>query len=196
MSDQFSEAWVGWRERIDLDEYDARWDQLEAQGKSVHDEADFVDDLGGQKVLDAGCGTGRIAVELARRGRSVVGTDLDADMLAYARRKPEPVRWEQGNLATIDCGEVFDTVLMAGNILVFAKAEDRPAIVANLARHMADGGALVIGSSVAPDCQFAQVDTWCKAAGLELSEQYSTWDREAFDGGDYRVSIHRKPPTA
>src|SRR4030095_7953778 len=40
------------------------------------------------RVLDAGCGTGRYAVELARRGFRVTGLDASDDLLAVARRRP------------------------------------------------------------------------------------------------------------
>ena len=70
------------------DDYDARWAKLAAAGKSVHGEADLVGNLlresGGTRVLDAGCGTGRVAIELANRGFSVVGIDSDAAMLDAA----------------------------------------------------------------------------------------------------------------
>ena len=80
------------------DEYDARWRTLAARGANVHGEADLVEALlreeGGTRVLDAGCGTGRVAIELARRGFSVVGMDADAPMLAAARAIE---RTEQGD---------------------------------------------------------------------------------------------------
>ena len=67
------------------DAYDARWRKLAAAGQSIHGEADLIESLlretGGSRVLDAGCGTGRVATELAARGFSVVGIDLDDDML-------------------------------------------------------------------------------------------------------------------
>ena len=50
------------------DAYDAIYQQRAAAGEDVHGEADFVAALGGHSVLDAGCGTGRVARELARRG--------------------------------------------------------------------------------------------------------------------------------
>jgi 2-polyprenyl-3-methyl-5-hydroxy-6-metoxy-1,4-benzoquinol methylase len=53
-------------------------------------------------VLDAGCGTGRIARELARRGLAVVGVDLDDVMLATARRKAPDIEWHTADLATVD----------------------------------------------------------------------------------------------
>ena len=81
------------------DEYDARWRTLAAQGANVHGEADLVETLlrekGRTRVLDAGCGTGRVAIELARRGFSVVGVDADAPMLAAARAKAPELAWLQ-----------------------------------------------------------------------------------------------------
>ncbi len=186
-----SEAWLRWRERVDLDEYDVRWDRLEAQGRSVHDEAILVDALGGDLILDAGCGTGRVAAELSRRGKQVVGVDNDADMLDYARRKPEPVRWELGDLAWVELGLSFDVVVMAGNILQFVRPETQQNVVANMAAHLRPGGLLVMGTGSA-GCEFATVDQWCLAAGLVLVDQFSSWDRNPFDHGDYRVSIHRR----
>lgn len=194
MTQRPSAAWRDWRERVDLEEYDARWDRLAATGKSVHDEAELVDRLLGQDgddpVLDAGCGTGRVAVELARRGRSVVGVDNDSDMLAYAQRKPESVRWVLGDLASVELEERFGLVVMAGNILPFVEPADRAAVVANLARHLIDGGLIVIGAGRAPGCGFDAVDRWCADAGLASGQQWSTWTGDPYDGQDYRVSTH------
>ncbi len=187
-----SEAWRRWRQRVDLDDYDQRWDRLEADGQNVHDEADLVERFGGGLVLDAGCGSGRVAAELARRGRQVVGVDNDADMLAYARRKPEPVRWELADLATVALPERFDAVVMAGNILLFVEPSIRTAVIGNLAGHLAAGGHLIAGCSRATDYEYSDVDRWCAEAGLVLAEEYSTWDGRPFTpGGDYRVSVHR-----
>ena len=68
------------------DEYQRRFDELASKGVDVHGEADFVMRYRPASVLDAGCGTGRVAIELARRGVDVVGVDVDASMLATAPR--------------------------------------------------------------------------------------------------------------
>lgn len=44
-------------------------------------------DLSGQRVLDAGCGTGALAVEAARRGADVVAIDLSATLVGLARER-------------------------------------------------------------------------------------------------------------
>ena len=54
-------------------DYDERWARLEAAGHSIHGEADFICAFEPASVLDAGCGTGRVAIELAARGIDVVG---------------------------------------------------------------------------------------------------------------------------
>ena len=61
--------------------YDQRWEDLAAAGHNVHGEADLVEGLGPQSVLDAGCGTGRVAVELARRNLDVTGVDVDLSLI-------------------------------------------------------------------------------------------------------------------
>ena len=55
--------------------YDDRFDRLASAGVDVHGEAALVDSYGPGSVLDAGCGTGRVAIELSRRGHPVVGVD-------------------------------------------------------------------------------------------------------------------------
>src|ERR1700686_3194622 len=67
------------------DDYQRRFDELAASGVDVHGEASFVMRGSPGSVLDAGCGTGRVGIELARRGVDVVGVDADASMLATAR---------------------------------------------------------------------------------------------------------------
>src|SRR5215207_5999851 len=57
--------------------YDQRFERLAAAGHDIHGEASFVAGYEPGTVLDAGCGTGRVAIELARRGIRTVGIDLD-----------------------------------------------------------------------------------------------------------------------
>ena len=80
-----SNRWLGSTDVPRGDVYDARFTALAQTGQDVHGEAHFVTALGVTSVLDAGCGTGRVAIELARRGLDVVGIDLDAAMLAVAK---------------------------------------------------------------------------------------------------------------
>ena len=109
---------------------------MAAAGEAVHGEADFVAGLEPASVLDAGCGTGRVAIELARRGIEVVGVDADPDMLERARRRAPELAWVEADLATLDLGRTFDVVVLAGNVLPFVEPADRAAAVAGCARHL------------------------------------------------------------
>lgn len=174
--------------------YDERWETLAAAGQDVHGEADLVESLGPGSVLDAGCGTGRVAVELSRRGLEVVGVDLDGSMLDAARAKRPDLTWLHADLAGVDLRRTFDVVLLAGNVMIFLAAGTEAAVVANLARHLDPGGALVAGFSLEPGrLDLATYDRHARAAGLVLDERWATWDRRPFEGGDYAVSVHRRP---
>ena len=174
--------------------YDQRWAELAAEGRNIHGEADLVEALGPATVLDAGCGTGRVAVELARRGVEVVGADIDPSMLDVARAKDPGLTWVVADLAGLDLGRRFDVVVMAGNVMIFLEPGTEAAVVANLARHLEPGGALVAGFSLEPGrLDLATYDAHASSAGLGLSERWATWDRHPFAGGEYAVSVHRRP---
>ena len=125
-------ARVNW----DGDEYQRRFDELAASGVDVHGEATFVAAYSSPPttVLDAGCGTGRVAIELARAGIEVVGVDVDASMLATAREHAAAVEWVLADLATLDLGRAFDVVVMAGNVPLFTPKGTEAALVAGLRR--------------------------------------------------------------
>lgn len=189
-----SRQWSRFREETDLEEYYSRWRRLEATGQSPHGEADFIESLLPHSVIDAGCGMGRVAIELAGRGIDVVGVDLDDDMLEFARRSQPSIRWLHEDLATMDLGRRFDVVAMPGNVMIFCRPGDRAAIVHNAAAHLEPIGFLVAGFQVgdAPDAlTLDEYDGLCRAAGLELAERWATWHRDPYRGGRYAVSVHR-----
>ena len=132
----------------DGDEYQKRFDALAAEGVDVHGEADFVMRFAPASVLDAGCGTGRVARELARRGVAVVGVDADASMVGTARRLSPDLDWRVADLCSFDLGRTFDVVLMAGNVPLFTPPGTQPDLVAGCARHVEPGGLLVAGFSL------------------------------------------------
>jgi SAM-dependent methyltransferase len=177
----------------DGDGYQARFDQLAAAGTDVHGEATFVRAYDPSSVLDAGCGTGRVAIELARQGIEVVGADLDASMLATARRRAPHLTWVEADLAGLDLGRTFDVVVMAGNVPLFTPPGTEAALVAGVARHVAPGGLLVAGFSLDRGYDAVAYDAHAAAAGLELVERHATWDRAPWSAGaDYAVSVHRR----
>ena len=175
------------------EDYDARWERLEAEGHNTHGEADLVDEFltGSGRVLDAGCGTGRLAIELDKRGYKVAGVDIDSKMISGARAKAPELAWHQLDLATFDLEASFDAVVMAGNVLLFTAPGTEAAVVERCAAHLSSGSALIAGFQLRPGGYgLDQYDAGCAAAGLTFSERYSTWEKDPWNGGDYAVSVH------
>ena len=187
--------------RPEAAEYDQRWVEAEAAGKDVHGEAAFVAAVtpAGGRVLDAGCGTGRVAIELARRDFAVVGVDLDTRLLAGARAKAPELPWVLADLASSRLSEAlgrsqFDTIVAAGNVMIFLEPGSEGVVIGNLAGLLGSGGMLVAGFQLDGHLDLADYDAHCAAAGLTLSGRWATWDRERWqDGGDYAVSLHLRP---
>ncbi len=183
----------GW----DGERYQARLQRQLAANDRPHGEADLVSTYGPRSVLDAGCGTGRVAIELAARGVEVVGVDVDPSMLATARRLAPELVWVEHDLTTLDLGRRFDVVLLAGNVPLFADPDTTDQLVAACARHVAADGRLIAGFQLArPDgigahYDLERYDREADAAGLQLVERYATWEgTPATPGADYAVSVH------
>lgn len=183
-----SPQWTAWRAAIDLDDYDARF-----VGSDAHGEADRIMSFAPVTVLDAGCGTGRVATELHGRGCTVVGVDLDDEMLDRARRRCPAVTWVYANLATFDLATTFDLVAMPGNVMRFCRSEDRSAVVERCAAHVRPGGVMITGFAVVgglADPTLRVYDDACRESEMVLAERTSTWDARPYVGGDFVVSVH------
>ena len=178
---------------------------MAATGVDMHGEATFVEALGVRSVLDAGCGTGRVAIELARRGLDVVGLDADPGMLSAARAKAPELEWVLADLSDFELFEAdgrgadqagrrrFDAAVMAGNVMIFVVAGTEGAVLERLAAHLHPGGSVVAGFQLMPGrLSLERYDDLASAAGLTLAERFATWDRDPWaPGGDYAVSVHR-----
>jgi trans-aconitate methyltransferase len=176
----------------DGDHYQRRFDSLAASGADVHGEADFVAALHPSSVLDAGCGTGRVAIELARRGIEVVGVDADGSMIATARRLAPGLTWVIADLTRYSPDRKFEVVIMAGNVPIFTPPGTQSDLVAGCAAHLADHGSLVAGFQLDRGYSLAEYDEHTREAGLECVGRWSTWSGEPFSAGDgYAVSLHR-----
>jgi len=175
----------------DGQEYQQRFEALAASGASVHGEAEFVMRYNPTSVLDAGCGTGRVGIELAARGLTVVGVDPDSSMQAIARTLAQHIDWYEESMLELDLQQTFDVVLMAGNVVLFTPPGTTASLFAACARHLAIGGVLINGFQLGRGYSAEQQDADCQAAGLQLQEQYSTWQADPFEeSSDYRVTVH------
>lgn len=176
-------------------DYDRRFAEIAATGIDMHGEAAFVEALGARSVLDAGCGTGRVGIELARRGLEVVGVDADPGMLSAARAKAPEIQWLEADLSTMDLGgRRFDVVVMAGNVMIFVVPGTEGAVLQRSAAHLRTAGLVVSGFQIVPGgLTLERYDDLAAAAGLTLTERFATWSRDPWvDGGNYAVSVHRR----
>lgn len=183
-----------WHGRWDGEDYQSRFDELAASGVDVHGEAAFVESLRPSSVLDAGCGSGRVAVELAQRGIDVVGVDVNESMLGAARRRAPEVTWIEADLAELELGRSFDVVLMAGNVMLFVGAGREARVIERLSAHLRGGGLLVAGFQLDRGFGLTSYDSAAESAGLVLAERYATWEAAPWSPScDYAVSVHRRP---
>ena len=187
------------------EEYAARFARLASTGQDVHGEATFVDGLldRGARVLDAGCGTGRVAIRLDELGHQCVGVDVDPSMLAVAGREHPGIRWVRGDLADLP-GEVrdagpYDLVLLAGNVVPLVAEGTLAAAVQDLADVLRPGGLLVAGfgldaAHLPPGCPVTPLADYDEAASaLTPVDRFSTWQADPFDAGQgYVVTVHRR----
>ena len=185
--------------------YEQRFREIAASGQDVHGEAAFVDGLlagrPGARILDAGCGTGRVGRELARRGYEVVGVDNDASMLEVARAEAPELSWRLQDLAALADSEEYDLVVAAGNVMVYLAEGTEADVVRRLAAALRPGGRLVAGWATAregedgrPALPVAKYDRLTAATGLQPVGRYSTWDGEPLRAGsDWCVAVDRRP---
>jgi SAM-dependent methyltransferase len=173
------------------EEYAARFAAQAATGKDMDGEGRFVLGLPGGpgRVLDAGCGIGRVGAFLADHGCTVRGVDADPSMITVARRARPDLDWVLGDLLDADLGGPWDVVVMTGNVIVYVDPGTEAAVVQRLSDVLAPGGRLVCGwrtDRLDPDTY----ESWAVAAGLQAEERYATWDRDPWhDGADWCVSV-------
>ncbi len=188
-------AWLA-RPDVSGAAYDAPYRARAEAGEDVHGEANAVLALHPSRplhVLDAGCGTGRIAIELAHHGVDIVGVDIDARMLDRAREKAPELDWRLDDLATCALGCSFDLILLAGNVMLFVTPGTEAQVVRNMARHLVPHGLLVAGFQRGRTVyDLAAYDAAATTAGLILHERWATWQGAPWTPTDpYAVSIHR-----
>ena len=102
----------------------------------------------GGSVLEVGCGTGRVTLQLAKEGLSIVGMDISPAMLSLARQKSQGlpnVRWVEGDMLTFDLGECFDLIIIPGHSFQFMLTpEDQLSCLNCICQHLAPYGKLVL----------------------------------------------------
>ena len=172
--------------------YAKRWDALVADGVDIDGEARLADAMAPRaaRILDVGCGQGRMGAYLHERGHRVTGVDLDPHLIDRARQSCPDATWEVADLASDGWAPgPFDLAVSAGNVLAFVDPADRPAVLANLAARLVTAGEdvegragrLVVGFGLDRGWTLPEFDRDVAAAGLRLEQRWSTWDLRPFD---------------
>ena len=177
--------------------YVDRFRTLAAQGADLGGEARLIDALvaPGSRVLDAGCGPGRLGAVLHERGHTVVGVDADPVLIAAAQQDHPGPRWLVGDLSRLDLDEEpFDVAVVAGNVMVFVAPGTERLVLESLRRHVRPGGRIVLGFATDRELALADFDSAAVEAGLVLEQRFATWDLVPFsDTADFAVTFLRVP---
>ncbi|WP_406831185.1 class I SAM-dependent methyltransferase [Pedococcus sp. KACC 23699] len=183
--------------------YQQRFDDLAAQGMDIHGEAAFVASLMAPpvRVLDAGCGTGRVATQLTALGYHCVGVDADAEMVDVARRRDPATTWVRQDLSRLQLrSQAFEVVVMAGNVVPLLAPGTLLDAIERVTAHLQPCGVLVAGFGLdaahlptgCPVTPLEDYDRACEVAGLAMLQRYATWEKTPWvPGGGYAVSVHR-----
>ncbi|MGW4295763.1 class I SAM-dependent methyltransferase [Micromonospora chersina] len=181
--------------------YVDRFRQLAAEGADLAGEARLLDTLvpPGSRILDAGCGTGRVAAALAERGHTVVGVDADPVLIDAARADHPGPRFLVADLAELDLAtqgepEPFDAAVVAGNVMAFVAPGTERAVLTRIAAHVRPDGPVVVGFGTDRGYPLTDLDADAVAAGLRLEHRFATWDlRPWHDNAEFAVTVLRKP---
>ncbi|WP_051047993.1 class I SAM-dependent DNA methyltransferase [Rhodococcus sp. AW25M09] len=187
--------WQAENSADDSERYIERFDRLAEQGVDLHGEARMVDALvsPASSILDAGCGTGRLGAELARRGHRVTAVDLDP-VLAEAARARTELEVHVADLTTLDLGRTFDAAVAAGNVLVYMNPGTERAALERIWAHLTEGGVFVTGFATDREYTVDALDTDLEAVGFAVEHRFSTWDLKPWRAdADWAVTVARKP---
>lgn len=174
---------------------------LAAEGADLAGEARLVDAMVPRRarILDAGCGTGRVGGELHARGHTVVGVDADPSLVDVARHDHPGPRWLVADLADLDLPgqgepEPFDAAVLAGNVMLFLAPRTEVEVLRRVGAHVRPDGFVVVGFDVRRHLSIDAFDRYVGQAGLEVEHRFATWDlRRWHEGADFSVSVLRHP---
>ncbi|MEE6163271.1 MULTISPECIES: class I SAM-dependent methyltransferase [unclassified Mycolicibacterium] len=193
-----------WMQKVAADPGHSQWyierfRSMARAGQDLAGEARLIDAMVPReaRILDAGCGPGRLGGYLAAAGHTVVGVDVDAALIAAAEQDHPGPRWLVGDLAELDLPsrgipEPFDVIVSAGNVMTFLAPSTRVQVLSRLRAHLDDGGRAVIGFGSGRDYEFSQFFDDAAAAGFTPDVLLSTWDLRPFtETSDFLVAILR-----
>lgn len=198
--------------------YRRRFSALEAQGADLHGEARFVASVvpPPARVLDGGCGFGRLTRMLTQLGYDAVGVDADPHLIDIARMEDPSTEYIHADLTAMDLSQEnlspwgtstwagtrgFHAAVLAGNVVPYLAAGTLDAAIRQIAAHLVPGGLIIAGFGLnradlpesAHIIAISEYDRALRGAGFSLQQRYGSWDRAPWNvGSNYAVSVHRK----
>lgn len=177
--------------------YVERFRSMVAAGDDLAGEARFVDAMAPRqaRILDAGCGPGRVGSALARVGHEVVGVDVDPVLIAAAEQDHPGPTWVVGDLADLDLSsagvhEGFDVVVCAGNVLTFLAPGTRRDVLANLGGQLRGDGRIAVGFGAGRGYDFEEFRADADLVGLARELELGAWDlRPLTEDSDFLVAV-------
>jgi ubiquinone/menaquinone biosynthesis C-methylase UbiE len=132
----------------------------------------FAELVGGGRVADVGCGTGRTTAYLAGKGVDVSGIDLSPGMLEVARKLFPHLRFEVGSMTALDLPDASLDGVCAWYSTIHVPDEHLPTAFAEFHRVLKPGGHAIFAFQV----------------GDEVGERTEAW------GHEIALRFHRRPP--
>lgn len=157
------------------------WRMAVSPEQTSHD-VDFaferLDLAPGRRVLDAPCGNGRHALELAARGCRVRGIDIAEEFLAEARREAQSrrldVEFVHGDIAALDARGCFDAALCLGNAFGYLEHDVTLDWLARTRDALVPGGGLLIESGAVAEAllPFLEPDLEYEFGGITMKDEH------------------------
>jgi SAM-dependent methyltransferase len=125
----------------------------------------------GASILDAGCGTGSLALLLAASGYRVTGVDYSPEMIARARAKDASgtIDWRIGDITTLSLGTTFDAVLSVADVFNHLESLDAwESALRSFGAHLAPGGLVFVDAMTCRGLEQMDVQSVQERDGVTL----------------------------